>query len=178
MNLFQRVQKRTLFCINRLIHTCKIIIFVLWFRQHIQKGVDKMDTGPIEVIISGGTFGLPTYGHLEMWLEAARTARKLMIVIANNPGKKPIFSPRERLEMISAMVSDIPNVEIRVVGNKYLVRFAKEVGATDVFRGVRNNNDLLEEQIANSVNRLIEPNVSCKLYARPCQKPDQFKPGL
>jgi pantetheine-phosphate adenylyltransferase len=123
-----------------------------------------MESGPIEIIMSGGTFGLPTYGHLEMWLEAARTARKLIIVIANNPGKRPIFSPRERLEMISAMVSDIPNAEVRVMKSKYLVRFAKETGATDVFRGVRNNNDLLEEQIANSVNRLIEPGVSCKLF--------------
>ena len=48
-------------------------------------------TGPIETIVSGGTFGLPTNGHKDMWWKAARSAKKLVIVIANNPGEKPDF---------------------------------------------------------------------------------------
>lgn len=116
-------------------------------------------TGPIEIIVSGGTFGLPTNGHKDMWWKAARSAKKLVIVIANNPGKNPIFPNREIFEMVTAIVSDIPNAEVRVMKNKYLVRYANEIGATHVFRGLRDYKDLSEEQVARSVNKVIAPNI-------------------
>ncbi len=121
-------------------------------------------TGPIETMVSGGTFDLPTIGHYDMWLEAARSCKNLVIVIANNPDKRPIFSPRERFEMIMEMVKDIPNAEVHVMNNKYLVRYAREIGATDVFRGLRDYRDLMEEQVASAVNRIIEPSVTTKLF--------------
>ncbi len=116
-------------------------------------------TGPIRTLISGGTFGLPTKGHEDMWWKAARSAEKLIIVIANNPGKSPIFSNREIFEMVTTIVAGIPNAEVRVVKNKYLVRYAQEIGATHVFRGLRDYKDLSEEQVARSVNKVIAPDI-------------------
>lgn len=121
-------------------------------------------TGPIETIISGGAFGLPTNGHEDMWRKAARSAEKLVIVIANNPGKNPIFSNREILEMITTIVSDIPNVKVRIMKNKYLVRYAQEIGATHVFRGLRDYKDLSEEQVARSVNKVIAPSIDAEYF--------------
>lgn len=121
-------------------------------------------TGPIETIISGGAFGLPTNGHEDMWRKAARSAEKLVIVVANNPGKNPIFSNREIVGMIKTIVADIPNAEVRVVKDKYLVRYAQEIGATHVFRGLRDYKDLSEEQVARSVNKVIAPNIDADYF--------------
>jgi len=121
-------------------------------------------TGPIKTIISGGTFGLPTNGHEDMWRKAARSAEKLVIVIADNPGKNPIFSNRTIFEMVTAIVSDIPNAEVRIMKNKYLVRYASEIGATHVFRGLRDYKDLSEEQVARSVNKVIAPNIDADYF--------------
>lgn len=144
---------------------CNNPILVLRSCQLFHKEVMKMHhTGPIETIISGGTFGLPTNGHRDMWQKAARSAEKLVIVIANNPGKKSIFSSREIFGMVKAIVADIPNAEVCLVKDKYLVRYAEEIGATHVFRGLRDYKDLAEEQVARSVNRVIAPDVDSEYF--------------
>jgi len=123
-----------------------------------------MDFGPIEVMACGGTFGLPTIGHKDMWQKAAKAAKKLVIVIANNPDKHPIFSTREIIEMVTAMTADLPNVEIHATRNEYLVRYAKKIGATHVFRGLRDGKDFGEEQIARGVNHFIEPGIDTEYF--------------
>ena len=61
--------------------------------------------------------------------------------------------------MVTAIVADIPNAEVRVMKNKYLCVTLNEIGATHVFRGLRDYKDLSEEQVARSVNKVIAPNI-------------------
>jgi pantetheine-phosphate adenylyltransferase len=59
-----------------------------------------------------GTFDPITLGHEDLVRRAARLFDKVVVAIAANPAKAPMFSLEERVELAQAALSDVPNVEV------------------------------------------------------------------
>ncbi len=90
-----------------------------------------------------GTFDPITKGHVDIIRRGTHFLDHLIIAISENPGKSPLFSPQERLEMIQHEIKEMQpffNSECTVEVSLFsglLVRFAESVGATLILRGLR-----------------------------------------
>ena len=103
-----------------------------------------------------GTFDPITNGHADLIERASQLFSHVIVAIASNPSKKPLFTLKERVEMIKKVTADLPNVE--VVGFTGLLSdFADEQNATILIRGLRAVSDFeYEFQLAN-MNRRLNP---------------------
>jgi pantetheine-phosphate adenylyltransferase len=101
-----------------------------------------------------GTFDPITNGHHDLVRRAASIFDRLVIAIAANPNKAPMFPLEKRVELARAVVADLPNVE--VMGYSGLtVEFAKQHGLHVLVRGLRAVSDFeFEFQLANMSRHL------------------------
>lgn len=108
-----------------------------------------------------GTFDPITLGHMDIIHRATRVVDRLVIAVAVNSGKSPLFSIEERVEMAreaAAMNNNEAEVEVRSFGN-LLVHIAEEVGATLIVRGLRAVSDFEYEFQMASMNARLNPDV-------------------
>jgi len=101
-----------------------------------------------------GTFDPITNGHTDMVRRASRIFDKVVIAIAANPGKAPLFALDQRVALARAVLSDLPEVE--VTGYTGLtVDFAVKNGLNVIIRGLRAVSDFeFEFQMALMNRRL------------------------
>ncbi len=106
-----------------------------------------------------GTFDPITNGHLDIISRAAKLADKLVVGVAINIGKGPIFPLEERAELVRHETDIIAAktgtvIEVKTYGN-LLIHFAREVGAGMIIRGLRAVSDFdYEFQMAGMNYRL------------------------
>lgn len=95
-----------------------------------------------------GTFDPITNGHQDLIRRAASIFRRVVVAIAANPAKTPLFSLDERVDLAGRVLADIPNIE--VIGYSGLtVKFAQEHGLAVMVRGLRAVSDFeFEFQLA------------------------------
>lgn len=106
-------------------------------------------------IIFPGSFDPPTLGHLDIALRAANIFDRVYIAIGHNPRKKNrAFSLDERMELLSIVLYQIPNVEI-VTFNGLLVDFANTLGVKTILRAIRNASDFDYENLQAQMNRRL-----------------------
>ncbi|MBO0707903.1 MAG: pantetheine-phosphate adenylyltransferase [Candidatus Dormibacteraeota bacterium] len=99
-----------------------------------------------------GTFDPLTLGHLDVIERAVALFDEVVIAVSDNPGKNPLFTPEERVEMVRASVSECPG--LRVVHYAGLtVDCALREGATVLIRGLRTTSDLEIELQQAMMNR-------------------------
>mgnify|MGYP000225663175 FL=1 len=110
------------------------------------------------VAIYPGTFDPITRGHEDLVRRAASLFDKLILAIAESPSKKPRFPLRDRVEMATEILSDVPNVEI-VGFNTLLMDFVHEQGAKVIVRGLRAVSDFEYEFQMAGMNRSLYPEV-------------------
>jgi pantetheine-phosphate adenylyltransferase len=105
-----------------------------------------------------GTFDPITRGHEDLVRRAAGIFDRVVVAIAANPNKAPMFSSEERVELARDVLADLPNVQ--VMGYSGLtVEFAKREGIAVIVRGLRAVSDFeFEFQLAN-MGRHIAPGV-------------------
>jgi pantetheine-phosphate adenylyltransferase len=95
-----------------------------------------------------GTFDPITNGHLDLIRRAASIFTRVIVAIAANPSKAPLFSLEERVELARAVLGDIPNVEVRGYAG-LTVKFAQDLGVGVMVRGLRAVSDFeFEFQLA------------------------------
>lgn len=101
-----------------------------------------------------GTFDPITNGHRDLVRRAAGMFDRVIVAIASNPGKTPMFSLEERVALAREVLAEIPNVE--VAGYTGLtVDFARQLGVRFVVRGLRAVSDFeFEFQLANMTRHL------------------------
>jgi pantetheine-phosphate adenylyltransferase len=101
-----------------------------------------------------GTFDPITNGHQDLVRRAASVFDRVIVAIASNPNKTPMFPLEKRVAMAREVLSDIPNVE--VMGYSGLtVDFARQQGVQVVVRGLRAMSDFeFEFQLANMSRHL------------------------
>ncbi|MDR2142178.1 MAG: pantetheine-phosphate adenylyltransferase [Deltaproteobacteria bacterium] len=101
-----------------------------------------------------GTFDPPTLGHIGLVKRALDIFDHLIIVVANNPQKKTLFTASERVEMLQASLGS--ELETRVTIDSFdglIVDYAKAHGATAIVRGLRGASDFDYEFQLNMINR-------------------------
>ncbi len=105
-----------------------------------------------------GTFDPITNGHQDLVRRASGIFDRVVIGIAANPGKAPLFSPEARVDLARRVLADLPNVT--VIGYAGLtVDLAREQGCGIVIRGLRAVSDFeFEFQLAN-MSRHLAPDV-------------------
>jgi len=103
-----------------------------------------------------GSFDPLTNGHLSLIQRGLKVFDRLIVAIANNPAKKPLFNVEERKAMIGEAVGHDVRVEVDSFDG-LLVDYAKLQGVHTVLRGLRAVSDFeYEFQIAN-MNRNLDP---------------------
>ena len=107
-----------------------------------------------------GTFDPITNGHTDIILRATKVVDRLVIGVARNIGKGPLFSTDERVAIVKEEIGSFADaetrkrIEVRSYDN-LLMHFAMEVGATMIVRGLRAVSDFeYEFQMAGMNNRL------------------------
>lgn len=83
-----------------------------------------------------GTFDPPTNGHLNLIERSSRLFGSLDVVVADNIGKRCLFTAQERMEMLREMLAPYSNVRV-VSFNGLVVDYARKEGITVMVRGVR-----------------------------------------
>jgi len=105
-----------------------------------------------------GTFDPPTLGHLDIIRRALKLCDKLVLGVANNSGKAPLFSIEERLALLRQETEGQGAVEVRTFEG-LAVDFAKAVGARFIVRGLRSGTDLDYESPMAAMNATMAPEI-------------------
>lgn len=103
--------------------------------------------------VYGGSFDPFTKGHADIVRRALTLLDELHIVIGVNIQKRPFMTPEQRLESIRTLYRSDPRVHV-TVHDGILARYAQEVGAKVLIRGLRNASDFEVERPISEVNRL------------------------
>ncbi|MCK5070600.1 MAG: pantetheine-phosphate adenylyltransferase [Desulfocapsa sp.] len=106
-----------------------------------------------------GTFDPITMGHLDIIDRALNLFDKVIIAIAINPGKTPLFSIDERIEMAKkCFPHNYTRIEVDTVSG-LLVKYAADKGANAIIRGLRAVSDFDYEFQLALMNRKLEREV-------------------
>jgi pantetheine-phosphate adenylyltransferase len=108
------------------------------------------------IAVYAGSFDPITRGHEDLIQRSCEFVDKLVVAVANNSSKKPLFSPDERVALIRHATADNPRVEVRQFQG-LLVNFAREVGASLIIRGLRAVADFEYEFQMALMNRQLSP---------------------
>jgi len=111
-----------------------------------------------------GTFDPVTLGHLDVVWRARRMVDELVIGVATNEGKGPLFSTEERVQMMREEVAALPSepghASVRVEPfSELLMFYARRIGAQVIFRGLRAVSDFEYEFQMVSMNRALDTEV-------------------
>ncbi len=110
-----------------------------------------------------GSFDPVTNGHLDVVRHAVGLCDKLVVAVGVHPGKKPLFTTEERLDMIKQVfgpIADKAGCQFDCVTYDNLTTtLAVELGATIMIRGLRDGTDLDYEMQIVGMNESMAPGV-------------------
>ena len=107
-----------------------------------------------------GTFDPITRGHIDIIHRAARVVDKLVIGVAKNTGKGPLFDTATRVKMVKREIKSLSEKNITVVPfDNLLVHFAQTVGASVIVRGLRAVSDFEYEIQMAAMNYRMHPEI-------------------
>jgi pantetheine-phosphate adenylyltransferase len=123
-----------------------------------------------------GSFDPVTNGHLDVVRQAVGLCDRLVVAIGVHPGKKPLFSTEERLEMLQTVFGPVASKAgctfECITFDDLTVTAAKRVGATILIRGLRDGTDLDYEMQIAGMNETMAPEVGTVfLPASPTVRP-------
>ncbi|MEP6703473.1 MAG: pantetheine-phosphate adenylyltransferase [Acidobacteriota bacterium] len=107
-----------------------------------------------------GSFDPPTNGHLDVIKRSCPLFDEIIIAVLNNLDKHPLFSVRERTDMIREILPSVEKGECNVSVDSFsglTADFARESGATAIVRGIRAVSDYEYELRMALMNRKLEP---------------------
>ncbi len=119
-------------------------------------------------VIYPGTFDPITNGHTDLVRRASNLFDKVILAIAVNPSKSPVFSIEKRLEMANTALSSINNLQVCELEG-LLVNFAKIHHASAILRGLRAVSDFDYEFQLAGMNRKLAPEIET-LFVTPSEK--------
>jgi len=112
----------------------------------------------MRTVIYPGTFDPLTNGHLDLIHRAAKLFDRVIVGIAKNEGKNPLFTSEERLELIRESLGHTSNVSVEVFEG-LLVDYVEQRGGEAVIRGLRAVSDFEFEFQLALMNRKLNPRV-------------------
>ena len=113
-------------------------------------------------VIYPGTFDPVTYGHIDVIKRAIELFDSVVVTVAINLGKAPLFSTEERVNMLKESLKEFQNVTVTSFDG-LVVDHAKMVGAQGIIRGLRAVSDfeyefqmaLMNRKLANTISTVF-----------------------
>jgi pantetheine-phosphate adenylyltransferase len=109
-----------------------------------------------------GTFDPVTLGHLDIVSRAVKLVDHLVIGVATNASKEPLFSLEERLAMVRHETQKLAEGRATIEAVSFdmlLVKFAEKVGASVIIRGLRAVSDFEYEFQMVAMNQRLNPEI-------------------
>jgi pantetheine-phosphate adenylyltransferase len=115
------------------------------------------------IAVYPGTFDPITNGHMDIIFRAAKMVDRLIVSVAVNIGKDPLFTLEERSAMVKAEIAALPNgmaerIEVRPFSN-LLMDFTVQCGAKMIVRGLRAVSDFEYEFQMAGMNTRLNPDI-------------------
>ena len=107
-----------------------------------------------KVAIYPGSFDPITYGHIDIVERGLEIFNKVILAIAENEEKRPLFSVEERLQMVKTVFKDTPHVIVDSFKG-LLVDYVAKTNAVVILRGLRATSDFEYEFHMASMNRSL-----------------------
>jgi pantetheine-phosphate adenylyltransferase len=108
--------------------------------------------------VYAGTFDPITNGHSDLLVRTTEMFDRVILAIADNPDKHPLFSLEQRIELAQEVLKDLEHVEI-IGFSGLLIDFARSVNARVLLRGLRAVSDFEYEFQLASMNRRLDKSV-------------------
>jgi pantetheine-phosphate adenylyltransferase len=115
-----------------------------------------------------GTFDPITDGHIDLVHRAVRIFDRVIVAVAENRNKVPLFALDERVALVREVLKDQPQVEVLSFDN-LLVETARAHGAGVILRGLRAMSDFEFEFQLAGMNRRLEPELET-LFLTPSEQ--------
>ena len=111
-----------------------------------------------ERAVYAGTFDPLTNGHMDLIRRGLKLFPEVVVAVAENAGKQPLFSLDERVELATEVLKDFENA--KVVGfSTLLVDYAEKINASVILRGLRAVSDFEFEFQLASMNRRLNSDI-------------------
>ncbi len=121
-----------------------------------------MTAGELRIGLYPGTFDPVTLGHMDVVRRSLRLVDRLVVGVAINAEKNPLFSLDERVQILEAECAQVPGGRERISVRPcetLLMRFAEEVGAGVIIRGLRAVSDFEYEFQMVGMNRALNDRI-------------------
>ena len=105
-----------------------------------------------------GSFDPVTYGHIDLIKRAQEIFSEVIVAVAHNPSKKPLFSVEERVEMIKKATADLKGVVVDDF-DSLVVDYARKKKINVIIRGLRMISDFEYEFQMALTNRKLSPDI-------------------
>ncbi|ANC76750.1 MAG: pantetheine-phosphate adenylyltransferase [Bacillota bacterium] len=105
-----------------------------------------------------GSFDPVTRGHLDIIKRGATVFDEVIVVVANNQSKDPLFTVDERIVLLKEVTKQFPNVKVDSF-NGLLIDYVKNIGANVILRGLRAVSDFEYEMKIASINKKLDDEV-------------------
>lgn len=122
----------------------------------------------VNIAIYPGTFDPITHGHTDLIERATRLFDHVIVALAASPGKQPVFSLDERLDMARIALDGCQKVEVCGFSG-LLVNFAHTKNANIIIRGLRAVSDFEYEFQLAGMNRKLAPEIET-LFLTPAEQ--------
>ena len=122
----------------------------------------------MKIAVYPGTFDPITNGHIDIINRGLRIFDKIIVTVAVNPGKSPLFNLEERIEMIEQSVGNVENVEVAQFQG-LIAEYLKSVDAIAMIRGLRAISDFEYEFQMSLMNRKLNDKVET-VFLMPAQE--------
>ena len=115
-----------------------------------------------KIAIYPGTFDPITKGHLHIIERASKLVDHLIVGVASNVRKGPLFSDEERFDMVQRDIQNLHNPQCEITVELFdtlLISYAKEKNASCIFRGLRAVSDFEYEFQMTGMNARLKPDI-------------------
>jgi pantetheine-phosphate adenylyltransferase len=100
-----------------------------------------------------GSYDPVTMGHVDVITRAGALYDEVIVAVLHNPTKRGTFTVEERMKLLDAALSAVPNVRIEAFAGRLLVDVCREAGAQAILKGLRSDTDFAYELPMALMNR-------------------------
>ncbi|MGQ9512076.1 pantetheine-phosphate adenylyltransferase [Thermodesulfitimonas sp.] len=112
----------------------------------------------MKIAVYPGSFDPVTNGHLDIIVRARALFDRVIVAVAENPHKKPLFPVSERVAMLRSVLADFPYVKVDAYSG-LTVHYARKQGACAIIRGLRAISDFENEFVMALTNKKLAPEI-------------------